>query len=130
MEKFEEKHYEQFKADKEAKDRAQVEISEEEKRIIEKIYAEAKMPTVMKDDDVQCGEGELDIRKLNRPNRDQMQFRAETLTLVYLRHLVSGIMDIEKLLMLNLKKQGVSDIGKALDELNEDLLNELKLKRN
>lgn len=130
MEKFEEKHYEQFKADKEAKDRAQVEISEEEKRIIEKIYAEAKMPTVMKDDEVQCGEGELDIRKLSRPNRDQMQFRAETLSLVYLRHMVSGLMDTEKLMMLILKKLGVTDINKALDELSEELLNDLKLKRN
>ena len=126
MEEYTEKTLENFKEAKDEKNLEKFKISDDEKEIIEKIYEEAKMPTVLKDNQVECGQGELDIRKLNRPNRDQMIFRTGALNLTYLRQNFTALLDIEKLLMLILKKLGVENITQAIANLEIELSNEVK----
>ena len=125
-EKLDEAKVEQFKQEKDEMNKKKFTLNEEEKEAIKKIFEEAKQPTVLKDGDVTCGEGELDIRELSKKNRDQMFYRAEMLDIVYLRYLVTGIIDITKLLMVALKQLGVADINKALDDLGAELKSEFK----
>ena len=128
--KFTEKTFENFKEDKKEKAVAETMLGDEERKIVEKIFDEAKMPTVLKDDDVVCGEGELDIRKLSAKNRDQMFYRAEMLNLVYFRRIADGLVDIIRLLMTQLRLQGVSNISEELDKTILSLADEINRKVN
>lgn len=123
---FNEQTLENFRKEKEEKAVAETEISEEERLIIEKIYEEAKMPTVLRDEKIVCGEGELDIRNLNRKNRDQLFYRVEMLNLVYLRRLTDSLTDIMRLIIVMLRNQGVNNISEALSEAIEGLTKEMQ----
>ena len=125
-EKFTEATLEQFKEEKKAKAIKENEISEAEKKVVEKIFKEAKMPTILYDGDVKCGEGELDIRNLSAKNRAQMSYRAEMLTLVYMRRMVDGLTDIMRILTCVLKKLGVDNINEAIDEVMTELAREVE----
>ena len=125
-EKFTEATLEKFKEEKKDKAIKETKISEAEQKIVEKIFEEAKMPTVLKDEDIQCGEGELDIRNLSAKNKAQMSYRAEMLTLVYMRRMVDGLTDIMRLLMCALKKLGVENITEAIDEVMSELAREVE----
>jgi len=125
-EKFTEATLKQFKEEKKAKAIKETEISEAEKKVVEKIFKEAKMPTILYDGDVKCGEGELDIRNLSAKNRAQMSYRAEMLTLVYMRRMVDGLTDIMRILMCVLKKLGVDNINEAIDEVMTELAREVE----
>jgi len=96
-------------------------LSKEEEEILVKCLEEAKMPVEMLDKDLVLGERELDIRKLSEKNLDQMMFRMQILNVVYQRQLTQNLIDIERLLMVLLKKLGVEDVIGATDELLEEL---------
>ena len=131
MEKeFNEQVLKNFKAEKKEKAVASTKLTPNEKKIVEKIFTEAKMPTVLKDGDIVCGEGELDIRNLSAKNRDQMSYRAQMLNLVYLRRMVDGLTDIIRLLMTQLRLNGVENISQALEETIEKLAQEVERKVN
>ena len=115
-----------FKEAKEAKDAAKGSLTDEEKELYRKMLEAAKMPTVLKDSQVVCGPGELDIRKLNRANRDQMIYRALMLDLVNLKAAVDGLTDIMRLMMVMLKKQGVGNISEAIEEAMNEVIKEAK----
>ena len=125
-EKFSEKTLENFVKEKEEKAVEGTELSPEERLIVEKIYEEAKMPTVLHDDKIVCGEGELDIRNLTRKNRDQLFYRVEMLNLVYLRRLHDSLTDILRLLIVMLRNQGVENISEALSDAIESLTKEMQ----
>lgn len=90
------------------------------------LLKQMKLPVEIKDEDFQLGEGELDVRGLSEANYRQLMFRVNVLKANHLRDISQSLADIERLLMLVLKAQGVKDIGKALNDLFEELGKKVK----
>ena len=90
------------------------------------ILAQSKLPVEIEDKDFAMGEGELDVRKLSDANYRQFMFRVNVLKANHLRDISQTLVDVERLLMLVLKAQGVEDIGKALNGLFEELSKKVK----
>ena len=124
-EKLTEKTLENFKEEKKDKVLGENTFTEEEIEIARKIYEEAKMPVELKDEDIVCGQGELDIRKLSDENKMQMLYRSSMLQIVYLRQVNSGLVDIMRLLIVLLKHQGVENVTKALEDCIEEMGKEI-----
>lgn len=124
-ERITEEHLERFKEENKREVVGKSELTEREREIVEKIYEEAKMPVEMTDADFKCGERELDIRGLSRKNRDQMLYRASMLSVAYLRRVNDSLIDIIRLLMVELRTQGVQNIAQKIDETIESLSGEL-----
>lgn len=96
-------------------------LTPEQEELLEKCLEEAKMPVKLTDEEFKLGEQELDIRGLKKANKDQMMFRMQILNVVYQRQITQNLVDLERLMMLILKKLGVEDIVKETDELLEEL---------
>ena len=97
-------------------------LTDEQINEIARMLEMAKLPIKITDDDFQMGEGEVDIRSLSRKNKDQMLFRmGSILPNVYLKQILTTLIDIERLLMLTLDKLGVDNISKDLDTLIQKL---------
>ena len=124
-EKLTEKTLENFKEEKKDKVLGENTFTEEEIEIARRIYEEAKMPVELKDEDIVCGQGELDIRKLSDENKMQMLYRSSMLQIVYLRQVNSGLVDIMRLLIVLLKHQGVENVTKALENCIEEMGKEI-----
>ena len=124
-EKLTEKTLENFKEEKKDKVLGENTFTEEEIEIARRIYEEAKMPVELKDEDIVCGQGELDIRKLSDENKWQMLYRSSMLQIVYLRQANSGLVDIMRLLIVSLKHQGVENVTKALEDCIEEMGKEI-----
>lgn len=90
------------------------------------LLSQSKMPVELKDEDFKLGEGELDVRGLSDANYRQLMFRVNVIKANHLRDISQSMTDIERLLMLVLKAQGVEDIGKALNDLFEELGKKVK----
>ena len=90
------------------------------------LLSQSKMPVEIEDKDFAMGEGELDVRKLSDANYRQLMFRVNVLKANHLRDISQTLVDVERLLMLVLKAQGVEDIGKALNGLFEELGKKVK----
>lgn len=90
------------------------------------LLAQSKLPVEIGDKDFAMGEGELDVRKLSDANYRQLMFRVNVLKANHLRDISQSLADIERLLMLVLKAQGVKDIGKELDSLFKELREKAK----
>ena len=90
------------------------------------LLAQSKLPVEIEDKDFAMGEGELDVRKLSEANYRQLMFRVNVLKANHLRDISQTLVDVERLLMLVLKAQGVEDIGKALNGLFEELGKKVK----
>lgn len=90
------------------------------------LLSQSKMPVEFKDEDFKLGEGELDVRGLSDANYRQLIFRVNVIKANHLRDISQSMTDIERLLMLVLKAQGVEDIGKALNGLFEELGKKVK----
>lgn len=106
---------EQIKADK----LAELGINEEQSKEFLKLCDEALMPVEMTNKDFKLGQGELDIRNLSEPNKQQMQFRTQMLILVWLKQVSNSLLDITRLIMVLADKLGVEDISGATDEVIE-----------
>ena len=81
----------------------------------------AKMPIVLKDGDITMGEGEVDIRKLSPASLNQMMFRLMILNNLYLKDIATSFVDVLKLFMVVLDKNGVEDIAQAVEDLENKL---------
>ena len=103
-------------------EKQEVKITKEQSKKLEEMLEQMKMPIVLDDKEFAMGEKEIDIRKLSARNREQMFFRQNMLTNVYLRDIAVSLVDTQRLLMLVLTKMGVKDIGKELNELLEKLI--------
>lgn len=90
------------------------------------LLSQSKMPVEFKDEDFKLGEGELDVRGLSDANYRQLMFRINVIKANHLRDISQSMTDIERLLMLVLKKLGVNDIGKELMDLFEELGKKVK----
>ena len=93
--------------------------NEEQNELFKKVLEEASMPVEMTDKDFKLGDNELDIRKLNKGNYKQMMFRQGVLQNVYLKQIMTSLVDITRLLMVVCDKIGVEDIVAATDDVIE-----------
>lgn len=125
MNEHSEKTLENFKEEKKEKFLGEATPNEDEKELARKIFEEARMPLELKDDDVKCGEGEIDIRNLSRANRDQMIYRVLMLNLVYLRQMCQNQTDLFRLQAAELRALGVKNITAAIEEAIAQMAKEL-----
>ena len=94
-------------------------VSEETSKLYNELLKEVQMPVGMEDADFKLGINELDIRKLNKRNKEQMTFRQGVLTNVLLKNISTSLVDIIRLLMVLADKFGIDDIIKATDDIIE-----------
>lgn len=101
-------------------------LSKEEMAKYKAIAKAMEMPIKVKNGDLKLGKRELDIRGLNKKNLDQLQFRNLVIQTAHLNDISQSLIDIQRLLMVLLKKLGVEDISSAITELMVDLAKEIK----
>lgn len=101
-------------------------ISEEQQKLFEKALEEASMPVELTDEKFKLGASELDIRKLNKRNYQQMMFRIGALQIVYDKQILTTLVDLTRLCMVIADKLGVEDIVAATDEVIEKVTNKNK----
>lgn len=94
-------------------------LNPEQQEIFLEMCEEAKQPFVITDGKFKLGEKELDIRYLSKKNLDQMMFRTGVLQNVYLKQILSTLVDIMRLSMIIADKIGVEDIIQATDDIVE-----------
>ena len=117
------------KAKKQAKEESmkQVELTDEEREMIEKAEKELNQPIELKDNDIKLGNGELDIRSLSQKSINQLMFRLQSGNLAYLRYLSQSLIDILRVVMLIATKVGVQNMTEEISELIDKLAKESKL---
>ena len=74
------------------------------------------------------GRNELDIRSLSKKNLTQMFFRNGVLDIVYLKQILTSLVDITRLLMVIADKLGVEDIIQATDDIIEKQRDQIEKK--
>jgi len=72
---------------------------------------------ILKDEDIQIGESETDIRGLSRKSKDQVNLRLDNLKITYLKTIHEDMVDMMRLCMVMLKKMGVENIQKEIEEI-------------
>ncbi len=103
-------------------------LNKEQQRIFNRIMDEAHAPVHFSDSKFKLGENELDIRDLSKKNKEQMNFRQGTLNLVYLKQILTTLIDISRLLMVVADKLGVEDIVAATDVVIDKTMKANKIK--
>ena len=103
--------------EKAAKAKAKAGADPKETERFKELLAQCKLPVEIED---------KDFRKLSDANYRQLMFRVNVLKANHLRDISQTLVDVERLLMLILKAQGVEDIGKALNGLFEELGKKVK----
>ena len=101
-------------------------IDEAQQKLFEKALEEASMPVELTDEKFKLGASELDIRKLNKKNFNQMMFRIGALQIVYGKQILTSLVDLTRLCMVIADKLGVDDIVAATDEVIEKVTNKNK----
>ncbi len=112
--------------EKAAKAKAKAGADPKDTERFKELLAQCQLPVEIGDEDFKMGEGELDVRKLSDANYRQLMFRVNVLKANHLRDISQSLTDIERLLMLVLKAQGVEDIGKELESLFKELREKAK----
>lgn len=107
---------------------AEIQLTEEEKKLLEEAQKEMDAPIALVDKEFIMAKKEIDIRKLSKTNKDQVTFRLLCQQVAYLRAVNQSMVDLTKLLMLVLKKLGVEDIIEATDILDDQIKAELTKK--
>lgn len=79
--------------------------------------AKAKMPIKFKDDDLGFGEGEYDVREISAKTKRQLDYRFDCMEVNLLRDTAQSLRDMQRLMLLMLKKMGVDDVQEELDNL-------------
>ena len=108
---------EQFRGARKKKKLEENQLTPEQVELTKEVLEISKEPVEMTDEDFTLSEGELDIRKLSKENREQLIFRGYALQLVYLRSLVQGQTDLMRMLMVLGDKLGVENWQQALEEV-------------
>lgn len=94
-------------------------LNEKQEEIYKRILEEAELPTTLTDEIFKLGKNELDVRHLSKKNYQQMMFRAAALQNVYLKQILTSLVDLTRLSMIIADKLGVEDIIKATDDIIE-----------
>lgn len=103
-------------------------LNKEQQELFSQIMEEAKMPVKLTDGKFQMGENELDIRYLSKANKEQMMFRTGVLNNVYLKQVLTSLIDITRLLMVLADHLGIEEIVKATDDIIEKIEKQEKIK--
>lgn len=111
-------HYDEVVSAKKREDNLK-EIKETAKAV--EFMKQAKTPIKLKDDDLGFGEGEYDVRDLKAGTRKQLDYRFDCMKVNLLRDTAQSLRDTQRLLMLVLRKMGVTDIQAELADLFEEL---------
>ena len=90
-------------------------MSEEDAAMAMEMLEEADMPVAITDDDFKLGRRELDIRKLSDENYKQIIFRTLITQGVWLRNVSNLLVDVLRLIYVELDAMGVKDILKKTD---------------
>ena len=101
-------------------------INEEQQKLFEKALEEASMPVELTNEKFTLGASELDIRRLDKKNYNQMMFRIGALNIVYQKQILTSLIDLTRLCMVIADKLGVEDIVAATDEVIEKVTNKNK----
>lgn len=106
-------------------------ISDEQSELFRQMCDEATMPVEFLDKHFKLGDNELDIRQLSKKNFNQMIFRTLVLHSVYLKNIVTSLVDLTRLMLIKLDHDGIEDIVKATDDIIEKIAaqNELNKKQ-
>ena len=91
------------------------EMSEEDAEMALEMLEEADMPVAITDEDFKLGRRELDIRKLSDDNFKQMLFRTLLTQGVWLRNISNLLIDLIRLVYVELDALGVENILKKED---------------
>lgn len=115
--------YEKF-ADAVKKETTTISPKDEEK--IKAFMAKMNMPIELKDEDIQMGAREIDVRNLSAKAYRQLVYKFTVAQCAVLDNMCQSLIDTQRLLMLVLKKMGVQDVVSELDELCEEIQKQAK----
>lgn len=107
-----------------------VKISKEDEETANEVMQALGLPIRVKNKDIEFGAGELDITKLSNKNIMQMFFRTQIATNLYLNDISRAILDLTRLFMAFLYKEGVEDITSTIAETLEKLQKEAEKIKN
>ena len=101
-------------------------IDEAEEAKIKAFMEKMAMPIELKDEDVQLSPREIDVRGLSEQSYRQLMYKFTVAESSMLNSLDQSLVDIQRLLMLVLKKMGAKDVVGELDELCEEIQKQAK----
>lgn len=92
-------------------------MSKEDAEIALEMLDEANMPVLMNDEDFKLGPRELDVRELSDKNYKQMIFRTLLTQGVWIRNVSNILVDLIRLIYVELDALGVENILKKEDSV-------------
>ena len=101
-------------------------IDEAEEAKIKAFMEKMAMPIELKDEDVQLSSREIDVRGLSEKSYRQLMYKFTVAESSILNSVDQSLVDIQRLLMLVLKKMGAKDVVGELDELCEEIQKQAK----
>ena len=101
-------------------------ISSKDEERIKAFMAKMNMPIELKDEDIQMGAREIDVRNLSAKAYRQLVYKFTVAQCAVIDNMSQSLIDIQRLLMLMLKKMGVEDVVGELDELCEEIQKQAK----
>ena len=101
-------------------------IDEAEEAKIKAFMEKMAMPIELKDEDVQLSPREIDVRGLSEKSYRQLMYKFTVAESSILNSVDQSLVDIQRLLMLVLKKMGAKDVVGELDELCEEIQKQAK----
>ena len=104
-------------------------LSKEQQKLFKQMLKEADMSQVIKDAEMVLGKNELDIRQLSDKNFRQMMFRSQVISNIYLKQILTSLVDITRLLMIQCDIMGVEDIVGATDDIIEKINKQRNFKK-
>ena len=104
-------------------------ISDAQSELFKQMCEEATMPVEFLDKHFKLGDNELDIRQLSKKNFNQMLFRTLVLQNVYLKNIVTSLIDLTRLMLIKLDHDGIEDIVKATDDIIEKIAEQNELNK-
>ena len=101
-------------------------ISPKDEEKIKAFMDKMNMPIELKDEDIQMGAREIDVRNLSVKAYRQLVYKFTVAESSILNSVDQSLVDIQRLLMLVLKKMGAKDVVGELDELCEEIQKQAK----
>ena len=101
-----------------------IEAKEEYVEKYEKLQEELFKPIVVKDEQIKMGKQELDIRKLQKQNYNQLIFRQGVTACALLNDISQTMLDILRVNLIIADKLGVDNIAESLNKVIEKQLNQ------
>ena len=101
-------------------------ISPKDEEKIKAFMDKMNMPIELKDEDIQMGAREIDVRNLSVKAYRQLMYKFTVAESSILNSVDQSLVDIQRLLMLVLKKMGAKDVVGELDELCEEIQKQAK----